>query len=427
MGADDTESYRGTDGRSGTAVLVSEEARQRWLHAYGLPHGHADDRLPGAGAEQTWTTSTPRLNRLARMAAAVAEVPFAVVNVITADEQHQIAAFGVDPSVCSREDSMCATVFLDDHPAVVPDASRDPRFRDNPFVTGVIADVRGYVSVPLHAEVPLGSLCVFSSAPATITPDQLVLLENLAENVIDVLELERRDRQLDASLAEAAATAERLEDFARQVSHDLRTPLTSLLGFLELAQEADHEAQAPELLRRADGAGRRMLDSLRDLLDHAVDGSHLESGPVDLGALVHRVQDDVADLAARTGATIECAGGIVRGDESHLRSLVQNLVVNALKYCPADRAPRVRITAVDADGHSGILVEDNGAGIPPADRDRLLREGGRLRRSGEPPGTGLGLGICRHIAEAHGGRIVLGDSALGGLGVRASWPVGAAG
>ncbi|WP_299306169.1 GAF domain-containing sensor histidine kinase [uncultured Brachybacterium sp.] len=424
MGTEVTQSHREPVVWS-TEKLVSEEARRLWMIDYGLPHGRVDDPERGSGAGVSWMASTARLNRLARMAAAVGGAPYAVVNVITADEQHQIAAFGVDPSVCSREDSMCAKVFLDEQPAVVPDASQDPRFQDNPFVTGVIGHVRGYVSIPLHAEVPLGSLCVFSPAPTTLSADQLALLENLAENIIDVLELERRDRQLDAALAGATATAERLEDFVRQVSHDLRTPLTSLLGFLELVQDVVQEGEAPEFLHRAEGAGRRTLSSLRDLLDQAVDGSHLERATVDLPALVARVEDDVADLITRTGATLECPGGSVLGDESHLHSLVQNLVVNSIKYCPAGRTPRVRITAVDDAELSGILVEDNGRGIPAEDRDQLLRTGGRLRRSGEPHGTGLGLGICRHIAQAHGGHLSLVSTPLGGIGVRASWPTNA--
>ncbi len=390
---------------------------------YGLPHGWSGDADRGSATGEAWTTSTPRLERLARMAAEVGGAPYAVVNVITADEQHQIAAFGVEGAVCSREDSMCAKVFQEERPTVVPDASADPRFRDNPFVTGEIAHVRGYISIPLHAEVPLGSLCVFSPEPTRLGPDRLALLESLAANILDVLELERRGRQLDAALADATATAERLHGVVQQVSHDLKTPLTSILGYLELAQDVVPDGEAPEFLQRAEGAGRRMLDALAELLGTAVEGAHLEHRDVDLAPLVATVQDDVADLVARSGAVLEHRGGRVRGDEPHLRSLVQNLVVNAITYCPTDRIPTVRISAVDDAGRSGILVEDNGRGIPVEDRERLLTTGGRLRRRGEPHGTGLGLGICRHIAQAHGGTLAMGDTELGGIGVLATWPV----
>lgn len=421
LGADITQ-VRSERAEAGIEGLVSEEVRRLWMLDYGLPYGWSDDADRGSGPGVGWMASTPRLSRLARMAAAVVGAPYAVVNVITADEQHQIAAFGVDPSVCSRDDSMCAQVFLDEQPTTVRDASQDPRFRDNPFVTGVIGNVRGYISIPLHAEVPLGSLCVFSPTPTTISSDQLELLENLAENIIDVLELERRDRQLDAALADATATAERLEEFARQISHDLRTPLTSLLGFLELAQDVAPDGETPALLHRAEGAGRRMMDALQDLLSQAVDGSHLERTVVDVPALVAGIRDDVAELITRTDATLDCDEGTVHADATHLRCLVQNLIVNALKYCPADRTPQVRITAVEDLGICGVLVEDNGRGIPAEDRDRLLKIGGRLRRSGEPHGTGLGLSICRHIAQAHGGDLSIVDTPLGGVGVLATWP-----
>ncbi len=93
-------------------------------------------------------TRPPRQDLLAlvEVAAQVAQVPMATINLITATEQHQIATTGFDASVCLREDSMCASVLHLDHPVIVADASRDERFRDNPFVTGEIGNVRFYAS-----------------------------------------------------------------------------------------------------------------------------------------------------------------------------------------------------------------------------------------------------------------------------------------
>ena len=105
------------------------------------------------------------LHALAELAALVCGVPNAAINLITRDHQHQIAAAGIDPSVCSREDSMCAVVLDDTRTVVAPDASADPRFAANPFVSGVIDTVRFYASAPLTTPdgTTIGRLCVFDT------------------------------------------------------------------------------------------------------------------------------------------------------------------------------------------------------------------------------------------------------------------------
>jgi GAF domain-containing protein len=90
------------------------------------------------------------LQNLVRLATQLCSAPFGVVIIISAVHQHQIGTWGVDPGVCSREDSMCAKVFLSrKKKTVVADASLDLRFADSPFVTGELGKVRFYASVPL--------------------------------------------------------------------------------------------------------------------------------------------------------------------------------------------------------------------------------------------------------------------------------------
>ena len=105
---------------------------------------------------------------LVEVAAEVARVPMATINLITDTEQHQVAAVGFDAAVCRREDSMCNAVLHEGRPVVVPDASLDARFRDNPFVTGVIGDVRFYATHQLVTPhgIVIGTLCVFDTVAA---------------------------------------------------------------------------------------------------------------------------------------------------------------------------------------------------------------------------------------------------------------------
>jgi len=115
----------------GRLAFTTDFGRDMELQEYGLDPAVDSVLLPNAAVMSA-------LQNLVRLATELCGAPFGVVNIISAKYQHQIGAWGVEPGVCSREDSMCAKVFLSRERTVVADASRDPRFADNPFVTGEI-------------------------------------------------------------------------------------------------------------------------------------------------------------------------------------------------------------------------------------------------------------------------------------------------
>lgn len=368
-------------------------------------------------------TDPPRrdLVALADVAAQVAGVPMATINLITDTEQHQVATVGFDASVCAREDSMCNAVFAYGEPVVVPDARHDPRFSGNPFVTGVIGRVRFYATYPLTTPqgLPIGTLCVFDEQPRTLTEHQRSALRSLAERVVDLLELELRSRELDASVSELKRAQEELQQsnerltaFAGQVSHDLSNPLTAIGMALELlGSAADGDSPAAALLSRASNGVRRMRLLIDDLLAFARLGAELVRVPVDLGQVVADVREDLA--AALAGAAVEVGElPVVTGDPAQLRAVVQNLVANAAKFTRHGEPPRIAITAHPVAAAWRVEVSDSGPGIPVDQRLRVFEPLARVDTSVE--GSGIGLTTCRRIIEAHGGRIGVEESPSGG-------------
>lgn len=355
----------------------------------------------------------PDLEGLVQLAAAICGVSTAVINIIDDRSQHQIAAVGFEPAVCAREDSMCAVVFRHPGHVVVPDAREDDRFRDNPFVTGEIADVRFYASSPLitPSGVPIGTLCVFDQEVGDLSEQDSRALALLARQVIDVLELRRITRELGRS-------NEQLAHFAGQVSHDLRNPLTALVGFLEIAADSPELADAPvaaRALERADAAAGRMGALVADLLDFARVGGRPRRGVVDLDALVRDVLDDL-DSPIRSSAAQITVGDLPRisGDATQLRALLQNLLANAIKFAgAAGGAPTIEVRAHALTGGWRLTVDDDGPGVPAEQRERIF---GLLERgeTADVDGLGIGLSTCRRIVEAHGGRIGMDASTLGG-------------
>ncbi|WP_229073412.1 ATP-binding protein [Actinoplanes sp. DH11] len=153
------------------------------------------------------------LEAVVRVAAAVARVPTATLNLIDENRQCQLTTVGFTGGDSARTDSMCAVRFERGDFMYAPDASKDPLYRDNPWVTGVLAGVRLYGSAPLvtpdgHA---LGSLCVFDDQPGTLDAGQIERLKDLAGIILGLFE-RRRQARLNRELALESEARQRWTD-----------------------------------------------------------------------------------------------------------------------------------------------------------------------------------------------------------------------
>jgi len=375
----------------------------------------------------------PDLPAVVELAAYICGVPNAVVNIISADQQHQIASVGFEAGVCARSDSMCAISIVEPDQVVVPDARLDARFADNPFVTGIIDDVRFYASSQLidrdgHV---LGTLCVFDQEVHDLTPVQQEGLKKLAGMVMEVLELHRHGRLLEEAVdqlqrrsRELARSNAALQHFAGQVSHDLKNPLTGVLGFVAMLQEIPAVAYDPDAKRcvdRALSSATRMWRMIEDVLSLAAIGGRPAFSNVPLDSTAAAVVDDLSAAIAAAGATVHIGAlPTVVGDGTQLRVLIQNLVGNAVKFRDPERPCRVEIRGDEhADGWTFVVV-DNGVGIPPADRIRVREMFTRLRSDVE--GSGIGLATCQRIVEAHGATLEIDGTPGGGTSITVTLP-----
>jgi len=205
---------------------------------------------------------------------------------------------------------------------------------------------------------------------------------------------------------EAARAGERR--FLADASHELRTPVTTLLGNVEFA--ARHGAD-PEVLEELQRDARRLARLVDDLLVlERSDAEESTAGEVDLGEVVRGV---VIAHAAEDGGRIGAVGAdhvLVQGDERALVRAIENLVENALVHGPD--GGRVTISVARDDGRARVTVEDEGPGPDPADRDRLFERFWRGAGASSRPGSGLGLSIVSAIVDRHGGRVVVDGSAF---------------
>lgn len=224
-------------------------------------------------------------------------------------------------------------------------------------------------------------------------------------------ELDRLADSLNAMLDRIQGLLNAVRQVSDNIAHDLRTPLNRLRARAEVAlmakgDSAGHREALEMTLRDADA----LLGTFNALLDIARLEGAGEAGPsdpvdladivADIGELYEPVGEEVGiavEMSARPGAAI------VTGDRRLLAQALANLVDNAIKYTPA--GGRVRLIARAAPGRAELAVEDNGPGVPRADRDRIFDRFVRLEADRSKPGAGLGLSLVRAVATMHNARI----------------------
>jgi PAS domain S-box-containing protein len=238
-------------------------------------------------------------------------------------------------------------------------------------------------------------------------------------NVRDITEQKRR-REALVDAKEAAEEANRLKSaFLANMSHEIRTPLTAIIGFIELLDDMEHEPPADTFIDHIYRSSHRLLKTLTSVLDL----SQLEAGsmtlrrePITLRSFVRETTNDfrakakVADVALDVEAPPHPV--TTSADEGALRSIVNNLVGNAIKFTEAGGQVVVRVRATD--GAAVLEVEDTGVGIDPAFLPHIFdpfkqESGGNTR---EYQGTGLGMAITKRLVELMDGSIEI-DSEKG--------------
>jgi signal transduction histidine kinase len=227
-------------------------------------------------------------------------------------------------------------------------------------------------------------------------------------------ESESAQREL-AQRNEQLLEADRVKDeFVALISHDLRTPLTSIIGYLELTLDDANLTEAQRgYLNVVDRNAERLLHLVNDLLFVA----RLEAGQLDLiykeldlAAVVRQSVAEALPRAAAGGIALTCEADDVppmQADRGRIFQLLDNLVSNALKFTPS--GGDVRVSLARMNGAVRLEVEDTGIGIASAEQEQLFERFFRATTASERqiPGTGLGLYIARAIVDAHGGSIAV--------------------
>ncbi len=234
----------------------------------------------------------------------------------------------------------------------------------------------------------------------------------LIGSFLDITERKLAEIQADCYAAELRRSNRELQQFAYTVSHDLRAPLRTVEGFLELLDRRHGTYFEPEA-REFVGLAVNQVEWMQQMIQGLLDFSRVETrgrslSPVDSSAVLERVLDSLRKDLVEHQVTITTGPlPVVMADEVQLSLVFQNLLDNAIKFRDGATRPRVHIAAERRDDLCLFSVRDNGIGIP-SDRgqsERIFQVFQRLHPADAYPGTGIGLALCKRIVERHGGRI----------------------
>jgi len=233
---------------------------------------------------------------------------------------------------------------------------------------------------------------------------KLSVFRDITERKVAEEKLREANRELDA--------------FVYTVSHDLRTPLTPILGFAEFLKEeygGRLDARGVDMLEEIEKQGERMLALLEDLLSLARVGRVEEPAQaVDVSAVVRQILDELSEEVNREAIAVEILElPSLKIPATLLSQLFSNLIGNAIRYAGGPGA-RIEVGGERGEGRTRYYVRDHGPGIDPAERGRIFDLFYRGSTAGKSSGTGIGLAIVRKIVRLYAGRVWVEETPGGG-------------
>jgi signal transduction histidine kinase len=363
------------------------------------------------------------------IASTVCRVPMSLLSLVDTDRQWFKAQIGTDLTETSRDMSFCAHTILGKDVLVVPDAREDPRFADNPAVTGD-GGIRFYAGAPLITTdgFGLGALCVVDSAPRRLDAEQLQALRALARQVTSQLELRRYAVALANTTARLQELERRKDDLAGLVGGELRAPLRLMTTYLgRLGHSGFHDPEMADLVARASSAHVRglldLLEHLTTLADAGTGHESLHMREIDLTRLTQRAVEAVRPIAATKKIWIlNQAGGPtlpIIADPVRLEQVLMHLLFAAVKYTP--EGGRVR---VGTEVESGPAVRLDDMDMPDGMRPDLFPHlyYGAIVNPSDAPGPDRGLAVAKRVLDAHHATVALSDRPGDGTSLHVVFP-----
>ncbi|NHE56266.1 sensor histidine kinase [Cyclobacterium plantarum] len=365
---------------------------------------------------------------LTLIAAEICDAPIALITLIDENRQFFKSRIGVDIEDTPREYSFCShAINLPDQLMQVEDTSMDQRFVDNPYVIGE-PKITFYAGVPLvnPEGYAFGTLCVLDSKAKRLNERQERALKSLANQVMHLLELRKKNKELELSRKKVDAYARETEEFVYAASHDLKEPLRMIRSFLKLLKKKHSQHLNEEGLKylsyASDGV-KRMQMMIADMLEYyRLNMDELTAEKVDISKLV----DEVSAFYKREhqDAEIKHSGlPAINASGKDLRMVFENLIGNAIKYRKAENHPVITVRAEANPGEDWVFsIADNGVGIPEDHLERIFGLFQRAHSGKQYPGTGIGLAICKKIIEKAGGKIWVESKLDAGSTFFFTWP-----
>jgi signal transduction histidine kinase len=249
-----------------------------------------------------------------------------------------------------------------------------------------------------------------SAAPLSLSQDGQII--GCVITMTDLTERKRAEQEVRRYARQLERSNKDLQDFAFVASHDLQEPLRKIRAFGSVLKQKYGPylgEDGRDYIDRMQNAEERMRKMIEELLEYSrVSTKAQPFETVDINQIVQGVLSDLEVRILQTGGTVDVDPlPVIEADPMQMRQLLQNILSNALKFHQKNLPPRVRVKSETGDGGSQVrlLIEDNGIGFSMQHADLIFQPFQRLHGRGEYEGSGIGLAICRLIAERHNGQI----------------------
>ena len=366
---------------------------------------------------------------LTALASQICDTPIALISLIDPDRQWFKSRVGLDAKETSRDVAFCSHAILQGDVFEVPNAKLDPRFHDNPLVTGS-PDIRFYAGAPLitpsgHA---IGTLCAIDSKPRKLTDTQKASLQTLSKSVVAHLELKRKNRELER-------TSQFKSDFLSYVSHEIRTPLNAINTFSQLLEGEAKKLNLPSSfttpLSHVSQSGGRLLEIVNSVLDI----KQIEAGKMRVMPRAVNTKDFFTHLFSLTKIRAEDSGIVFSTsiddavpdslffDDTKFGQVALNLLSNAIKF--TNRGKTVKAQVRYKSDKIIFNVIDQGIGMSDDDQKRLFTPFERMENAHQISGTGLGLNISKRLVELMDGSIKVSSKLHHGTRISVTLPADA--